>query len=186
MTAFCGSDGDDEPARVAPVQGEGAAPVCRGKGENPDPADWPDAPQPHEAPEVWPEHADPDLDRPGPLPFDEGLFGAGDSHSDRRSIELKKPPRIDWAKVAAAHKAKGAKSRSAPAAPLPPAPTRESCPRCGVPGWKGCDHFAPCEDQPRHVDLPDPSDPSKAQQFTLKRRPTKFTGLRQGIGASRL
>ena len=27
----------------------------------------------------------------------------------------------------------------------PPAPSADPCPRCGIPGFKGCDHFAPFE-----------------------------------------
>ena len=30
----------------------------------------------------------------------------------------------------------------------PPAPSRDGCPRCGIPGFKGCDHYAPCEPAP--------------------------------------
>lgn len=27
----------------------------------------------------------------------------------------------------------------------PPAPSRDGCFYCGTPGFKGCDHYAPCE-----------------------------------------
>lgn len=63
---------------------------------------------------------------------------------------LEKPKPIDWARVAAAHRNHAA--RPAPKRkPIGPAPSREECPRCGVPGWKGCDHFLPCEDSVRDL-----------------------------------
>lgn len=63
---------------------------------------------------------------------------------------LEKPRPIDWARVAAAHRNHAA--RPAPKRkPIGPAPSREECPRCGVPGWRGCDHFLPCEDSVRDL-----------------------------------
>ncbi|MDE2595986.1 MAG: hypothetical protein KGL44_03815 [Sphingomonadales bacterium] len=102
--------------------------------------------------------------------------------------KLAKPEltKVDWARVAAAHRASGpTKSTSVPV-PLHPAPSREECPRCGIPGWKGCDHFLPCEDQPRHVDLPEPMDRAEAQAFVAKRRPGASVSLKlAGTGVMR-
>jgi hypothetical protein len=58
------------------------------------------------------------------------------------------PPRpVDFKRLAAAFR-----SKSAPPAmrtrKLQPALSREECARCGIPGWKGCEHQLPCEDQP--------------------------------------
>ena len=74
------------------------------------------------------------------------------------------------------------RSRAAPArlvqvTPLEPALSREECPRCGIPGWKGCDHFLPCEDQPKAP---------PEERYVEDRKSQQFTGRRQGIGASRL
>lgn len=71
--------------------------------------------------------------------------------AEKRAAQAAK---IDWARVAKAHRrAAPAKSASVLAAPLHPAPSREECPRCGIPGWKGCAHFLPCEDGPSpHVE----------------------------------
>lgn len=103
-------------------------------------------------------------------------------------------PQDYGARIARAFAAKAAaKSTSVPvpAKPLEPAPGREECPRCGVPGWKGCDHFLPCLDQPRKVELADEDGRTAANK--LKGNPCgrltpvqRFTGKRQGIGASRL
>lgn len=61
--------------------------------------------------------------------------------------EIKRPlPQSDNARLAAAFARKAeTRVKRVETAPLQPAPTRESCPRCGIPGWKGCDHFLPCE-----------------------------------------
>lgn len=64
-----------------------------------------------------------------------------------------------------------AKSKAVPAQ-LTPAPSREECPRCGIPGWKGCDHFLPCEDQPPVA---------SKEGDTSPRLSTRFTGRRQGL-----
>jgi|GEM_PF-6882271 len=58
---------------------------------------------------------------------------------------------LDPARFAAAFARQSAeKSRSVPAKakPLEPARSREECPRCGIPGWKGCTHFLPFAEQP--------------------------------------
>lgn len=85
------------------------------------------------------------------------------------------PAKTDWAKIAALHAAKATPKResAAPARPLEPAPSREECPRCGVPGWKGCAHFLPCElGAPARL-----ADPEEQPERGDRRR---FTGLRQG------
>lgn len=66
------------------------------------------------------------------------------------AIRLDKPVPIDWARVAAAHRNHVARPEQK-RKPIGPAPSREECPRCGVPGWKGCDHFLPCEDSVRDL-----------------------------------
>ena len=53
------------------------------------------------------------------------------------------------------------------------APSREECPRCGIPGFKGCAHFRPCEVLP----------PFPPQAEESDRRKLRFTGKRRGIGA---
>lgn len=63
---------------------------------------------------------------------------------------LEKPRPIDWARVAAAHR-KHAPRLATARKPIGPAPSREECPRCGIPGWKACDHFLPCEDEVRDL-----------------------------------
>ena len=101
-------------------------------------------------------------------------------------------PQDEGKRLAAAFAAKAAKkstSVTAATGPSEPAPSREECPRCGIPGWKGCAHWLPCEDQPRKVELPDEHDAAKAQQFvpgSVRGKPQTFTGKRRGIGASRL
>jgi Mor family transcriptional regulator len=62
----------------------------------------------------------------------------------KRAAERK----LDPARVADAFARRAAtKAAQAPVKPAPllPAPSREECLRCGVPGWKGCDHWLPCE-----------------------------------------
>lgn len=69
--------------------------------------------------------------------------------ADDAVVEVRKAPApVDWSRVADA-----AKSRKvAPPAPKPRptrvALSREACSRCGVPGWRGCDHQLPFEDTP--------------------------------------
>lgn len=70
--------------------------------------------------------------------------------------------------------AKASSARPA-ARPIEPAPSREECPRCGVPGWKGCAHFLPCQDGP----------PPTPDTDELRKIP-KFTGSRQGISVLRI
>lgn len=70
--------------------------------------------------------------------------------SQGEALCLEKPKPIDWARVAAAHR-NHAPRPAAARKPIGPAPSREECPRCGIPGWKGCDHFLPCEDSVRDL-----------------------------------
>lgn len=91
-------------------------------------------------------------------------------------IALKRAPKIDVVRLVRAHRAKDAARPKNALAPLFPAPSREECPRCGIPGWKGCEHFLPCEDG-----LP-PAQPETADL----RRVAKFTGSRQGISVLRI
>lgn len=48
----------------------------------------------------------------------------------------------DWGRVAAAYAKKAVPPALAekPLKPLEPAMSREECPRCGIPGWRGCAH----------------------------------------------
>lgn len=122
---------DIESGRVAPPVASELVPV---QAEEAEPEDWPDAP--------LPEHADPDLDRPEPpveaaaakvrvMPSREriGLIRAA---AEGAAVRLPQTVEIDWARVAAAHRAKPAAVRVKPARELPVAPNREACPRCGV------------------------------------------------------
>lgn len=87
---------------------------------------------------------------------------------------------IDWRRVASAHAVASARAstiRKSKGVPSRIAPSREECPLCGIPGWKGCAHFLPCEEPPQGE--PCAADPKPRSQM-------KFTGKRQGIGASRL
>lgn len=65
--------------------------------------------------------------------------------SDTHAVRLAPKVKTDWARVAAAHRAKSAATTKSAVKPLVPAPSREECPRCGIPGWKGCTHFLPYE-----------------------------------------
>lgn len=155
---------DDFPAsrRVAP-------PVAS------EPEDWPDAPLPDESGDPV---ADPDLDRPEPQDGTLAALPAADLIPDSaigNGIALKRAPKIDWKRVAAARRAKAAAKPAPAPRPLFPAPSRDACPRCGIPGSKGCAHFLPCEDAP-------PPPPSETE---LRKQP-KFTGKRQGISVLRI
>lgn len=66
--------------------------------------------------------------------------------ADQIARRVAPKPQIDWSRVVAAHRAKSAKGPKAPPAPTEHAPNREECPRCGIPGWKGCAHYLPCEE----------------------------------------
>lgn len=71
--------------------------------------------------------------------------------AEQAGIAIRRAPKIDWARLAAAHAAAGKAisaridEQVAKSIPLQPAPSREECPRCGIPGFKGCAHFLPCE-----------------------------------------
>lgn len=92
------------------------------------------------------------------------------------ALRVKAEAKIDWARVAAAHAARPGPQAQPVAPPLEAAPSREECSRCGIPGWKGCAHFLPCDTLPPLV-LQEP----KADG----RKPVKFTGLRRGISVLR-
>jgi len=80
-----------------------------------------------------------------------------------KKLEARKAaPSIDWARVAAAHRNHQPKNTSRPK-PTRPAPSRDECPHCGIPGWRGCDHFLPCEEAP-------PLPPSTAEKMKGARR----------------
>ncbi len=83
-----------------------------------------------------------------------------------KKLEARKAaPAIDWARVAAAHRNHQTKNAARPK-PTRPAPSRDECPHCGIPGWRGCDHFLPCEEAPR---LP-PSTAEKMKGARMGRR----------------
>ena len=135
---------DIESGRVAPPVASELVPV---QAEEPGLEDWPDAP--------LPDHADPDLDRPE-LPVEGAAakvrtmptrerIGLIRAAVEGAAVRLPQPVEIDWARVAAAHRAKASAPRVKPVRDLPVAPNREACPRCGIAGWKGCAHQLPCE-----------------------------------------
>lgn len=82
---------------------------------------------------------------------DDELAGAVAIAAERRAAVVKPAPKIDWNRVADAHARKAAEAKPAPGAgrnsgrALPVALDREECKRCGIPGWRGCDHQLPCE-----------------------------------------
>lgn len=89
-------------------------------------------------------------------------------------------PQDEGKRLAAAFAAKAVqKSTSVPAAtgPTKHAPGREECPRCGIPGLKGCAHFLPCEDQPVRVALPQDDAEYDGRVTSTKHR----TGGRQAV-----
>lgn len=57
---------------------------------------------------------------------------------------------VDVARYVAAMRAKAPPAAPAPG-PLKPALSREECTRCGIPGFKGCDHQAPFEAEEHRV-----------------------------------
>lgn len=94
------------------------------------------------------------------------------------ALRVKAEAKIDWARVAAAHAARPGPQAQPVAPPLEAAPSREECPRCGIPGWKGCAHFLPCEET--FVRPNSAEDWRKGGQG--KSEKIRFTGKRQGIG----
>lgn len=66
----------------------------------------------------------------------------------RRSSVAPSSRKADYARAAAAMLARASAPKAPKPVPTEPAPSRESCARCGVPGWKGCDHWLPCEIAP--------------------------------------
>lgn len=67
---------------------------------------------------------------------------------ERRSTVAPAAKRVDYARMAANLLARRPAPKPVKAAPTEPAPNRESCVWCGVPGWKGCDHWLPCDAAP--------------------------------------
>jgi len=62
----------------------------------------------------------------------------------RRAEHVSEPPKVDGVRLAAAIRARGAPNSPAPKK----APTRRAlgpgeCTHCGIPGFRGCDHFLP-------------------------------------------
>lgn len=94
------------------------------------------------------------------------------------ALRVKAEAKIDWARVAAAHAARPGPQAQPVTPPLEAAPSREECPRCGIPGWKGCAHFLPCEET--FVRPNSAEDWRKGGQG--KSEKIRFTGKRQGIG----
>lgn len=60
--------------------------------------------------------------------------------------QARKAVQPDFSRLAAAMKAKKARTKSEPA-PTKYATSREPCELCGVPGFRGCGHQLPYEDQ---------------------------------------
>ena len=60
-----------------------------------------------------------------------------------RVLTRDKPARVDGAQIAAAFARKKLAPPPPPEPPTERALTREECKFCGVPGFKGCDHFLP-------------------------------------------
>lgn len=68
---------------------------------------------------------------------------AGETAPDLEAVQIRKPVEPDWKRVAAA-----ARNRPAPAPSRERKPTRyatsaDPCHRCGVPGFRGCEHQLP-------------------------------------------
>lgn len=117
------------------------------------------------------------------VPVDQVLLRAAQIRMEADQVASRVAPKakIDWTRVAAAHRAKGSAAPRSPRKPLEPAPTREECPRCGIPGWKGCDHFLPCEDQ-RVL----PAGFGEQTGGEQDQKKTSFTGRRQGLSVLRI
>lgn len=84
-------------------------------------------------------------------------------------------------RLAAAYRARG--NDLAPPRPVPTrrAPSRDPCPYCEVPGFKGCAHFLPCE--PVAIGRPSSGvDPGKRRAAELERR---HSGGQYGMGKYR-
>jgi hypothetical protein len=90
-----------------------------------------------------------------------------------RELGMVKPaPAIDWKRVAKVYEAlhhpaqpSGPRSRQRP---LPVAASRDPCPRCGIPGLKGCAHQAPCDHVPV-VPTFDPEDGRRGMKYRIYR-----------------
>lgn len=60
--------------------------------------------------------------------------------------EIKRPPKVDWGRVAEAAKRQTHVPPAARAKVLQPALSKDPCRRCGVPGFRGCDHQLPYDE----------------------------------------
>lgn len=84
---------------------------------------------------------DDDADSDGMVSFSAALATVRARKAGRGSAR-RKP---DGARLAAAIAARGApQPPMARPAPTEVAESREECRFCGIPGWRGCDHFLPC------------------------------------------
>lgn len=90
--------------------------------------------------------------------------------------EIRKPaPHIDYARVAAAARARSIAARPVPKAPTRPALSADPCEKCGVPGFRGCAHQLPYADYTPAAardddDCEDLRKPGKQGQNWLKSR----------------
>lgn len=66
---------------------------------------------------------------------------------DRKGGTAKQRPKIDYARLSDAMQTRRVHAAKPVPKPRPTvaAQTRESCPDCGIPGFRGCDHFLPFE-----------------------------------------
>lgn len=60
--------------------------------------------------------------------------------------EIKRPPKVDWGRVAEAAKRQAHAPPVARAKVLQPALSKDPCRRCGVPGFRGCEHQLPYDE----------------------------------------
>ncbi|HQS70012.1 MAG: hypothetical protein B7Y36_08325 [Novosphingobium sp. 28-62-57] len=67
-------------------------------------------------------------------------------HDGRAVMVRKAPAPVDWGRVANAARMREVSPPKPKPAPTVVALSREACVRCGVPGWRGCDHQLPYEE----------------------------------------
>jgi len=88
-------------------------------------------------------------------------------------------PRPNYAKTAEAFKRKSVvRAEQAAKVPTLRADGREECRFCGIPGWKGCEHWLPCEAAGPAPVAPEPKPDG--------RKHNTFTGLRRGKSVLRI
>ena len=87
-------------------------------------------------------------DAPRPVPPSARAPLAADrpNEPDRAVMVRKAPAPVDWARVANAVRLRAPVLPKAKPTPTIVALSREACVRCGVPGWRGCDHQLPYEE----------------------------------------